>query len=146
MSKTVLQAGQTVISQIFKGYGTICEGPNRRGQFLVELGSVKIWVDAGNLRLASGKHKAKPQGVRIAQTSKEVRRIDLHGLAVEEALNTLERTLDKAILAEFERLEVIHGLGSGKLKQAIHKYLSNSSSISHFKLDEQNPGLTLVYL
>ncbi len=73
-------------------------------------------------------------------------KLDLHGMTVEEALDKVEYTLDRALLNQKTLLEIVHGLGTGKLKNAIHKYLENSDCIESFKLDESNPGRTLVYL
>jgi DNA mismatch repair protein MutS2 len=66
-------------------------------------------------------------------------------MTVEEALRLVEARLNEALLKEIDSLEIIHGLGTGRLKAAVHKYLSALSVVKHFKLDETNPGTTWVY-
>ena len=86
------------------------------------------------------KHKKQPK------KDKDVLEIDLHGYTVQEAIETLEKTIDRAILSNVRQLNVIHGLGSGKIKDAVHKYLHNFKHISSFRLSVNNPGVTIVYI
>lgn len=72
--------------------------------------------------------------------------LDLHGRSVEESVRELEQSLSDAIMAGAPQIEVIHGLGSGKVMRAVHKYLSKSPVVHAFKLDAGNPGVTIVYL
>lgn len=76
---------------------------------------------------------------------KQLERLDLHGLTVAEALHALETRLNQIAVAKFDRLEVLHGHGTGRVKQAVHRYLSESPLVSSFKLDEFNTGVTRVY-
>lgn len=71
--------------------------------------------------------------------------LDLHGMRVEEALRALTQKLDEAILADVERVEIVHGLGTGALLAAVHKFLKEQPTVKHFKLMEKNPGTTIVY-
>ena len=71
--------------------------------------------------------------------------IDLHGLKVHEALPIVQKLIDRAIVADYERVSILHGVGTGALLQAIHKYLKSQSVVSHFHLDDNNPGVTWVY-
>jgi len=60
-------------------------------------------------------------------------RIDLHGERVEEALERLERFLDRAMLSDERDLSVIHGHGSGLLKAAVRVYLKGSPYVSDYR-------------
>ena len=72
--------------------------------------------------------------------------MDLHGLNVAAALRLLEETLDHALVLSTHRLEVVHGIGTGALKTAVHQYLKDSRHVSRFEVDSFNPGTTWVYL
>ncbi len=72
--------------------------------------------------------------------------IDLHGLTVEEAVRAVEERLDAALRAGVERLEIIHGRGSGRIKIAVHKLLREMSVVRRFEVAPENPGMTRVYL
>ena len=75
--------------------------------------------------------------------------LDLHGFRVEQAIEELDKYLDRALLANFNEVRIIHGLGEGKLYRAVHDYLRNNRSIKYFRfgLDvEGGGGVTVVEL
>jgi len=73
-------------------------------------------------------------------------RVDLHGLTVEQALPKVEAILHEALLQGIGRVEIIHGIGTGKLKTEVHRYLTKHSAVDHFQTDSNNIGTTWVYL
>jgi len=72
--------------------------------------------------------------------------VDLHGLTVEEALARLVNEIDRAIMKGADRVEVVHGKGSGRIKHAVHRHLASISAVADFRVDDRNPGVTWVYL
>ena len=72
--------------------------------------------------------------------------IDLHGLTVEEARNRVAGYISRAILAGHARVEIIHGIGSGKLKTAVTKDLHSIAAVRAVKPHPTNPGVTVAYL
>jgi DNA mismatch repair protein MutS2 len=76
-------------------------------------------------------------------------RIELIGCRVEEARALLEKFLDDAILAGLEHASVIHGVGTGALRNAVAEVLAEHPSVEGFDLDRETPGghgVTLVQL
>ena len=71
--------------------------------------------------------------------------LDLHGLRVEEALPKVARFLDQAILADKDQADILHGLGTGRLLEAVHQFLRKTPTVKRFELDPSNPGVTRVY-
>ena len=71
-------------------------------------------------------------------------RIDLHGLRVEEALALVTNEIDRSLLAGADRLEVVHGKGSGRIREALHRHLATMSTVT-FRIDPHNPGVTWVH-
>jgi DNA mismatch repair protein MutS2 len=71
--------------------------------------------------------------------------IDLHGLTVEEALARVVEAIDTALQRGADRLEVVHGKGSGRIRQALHRQLEKLTVVASFTLDPRNPGVTWVY-
>lgn len=57
-------------------------------------------------------------------------KIDLHGNTVEDALELLDRFLDRAVLSSVMEVTVIHGHGSGKLKNAVRQHLMTSPYVA----------------
>ena len=72
-------------------------------------------------------------------------RLDLHGLIVEEALAQLTDEIDRSLLRGADRIEVIHGKGSGRVKHAVHRHLASMSVVARFRVDPVNPGVTWVH-
>lgn len=73
-------------------------------------------------------------------------RIDLHGKTVKEAEEILVSMLDTALLQGASVIEVVHGIGSGKIKSLVHQFANQSSQISELREDMGNPGRCLLYL
>ena len=146
-----IQIGSEVRAEGMPRVYTVVEGPNRRDQFRIAFGQLTLWVDRAKLHPAATKPKDSKTKLRKQKSahqtaSTQQRSIDLHGIRVKEALDTLERLIDRALVDGVTQIEVIHGLGTGKLKAAIHFYLKGCRSISAFKLDDLNPGTTWIYL
>jgi DNA mismatch repair protein MutS2 len=67
-------------------------------------------------------------------------RVNLIGMRVDEALPLVDKAIDHALIRGSEHIEIIHGLGTGRLKEAIRKYLKEHSYVKYFGSDEQSPG------
>ena len=70
--------------------------------------------------------------------------LNVMGMRVEEALNTLDRFLDRAIVEGIPRVKVLHGIGTGRLMQAIREHLAGARYIRALQRDEKNSGITIV--
>jgi DNA mismatch repair protein MutS2 len=73
-------------------------------------------------------------------------RIDLHGLTVDEAIARVVEEIDKAIRCGADRLEVVHGKGSGRIRNALHRELASLPVVASFRLDPRNAGVTWIFL
>ena len=76
-------------------------------------------------------------------------KINLIGMTVDEALPIVDRTIDHALIRGLENIEIIHGLGTGRLKAGIRKHLKEHSYVKSFGSDEQSrggAGVTLVQI
>lgn len=72
--------------------------------------------------------------------------LDLHGCRTEEARTRLEDRIDKALRVGIERFEVIHGLGSGRVKGAIVELLNRHPAVRTVHPTIGNPGSLWVIL
>ncbi|MBI2793377.1 MAG: endonuclease MutS2 [Ignavibacteria bacterium] len=66
--------------------------------------------------------------------------LDMRGKRVDEALQELEKFIDRAIVAGAPFVEIIHGKGTGALRSAVHSYLSQRSEISQYRQGEIHEG------
>lgn len=119
---------------------TLLSLPNKTNNVHILLGQLKTTVKTDRLALLNKKTKQEKQkGYSLKKTDFQINRynlsqtIDLRGERVEEALNKLELYLDKASLAGFACITIIHGHGTGALKQAIKEYLSTSPYVLKFE-------------
>ena len=78
--------------------------------------------------------------VFAAELGAEMPEVDLHGMDVHDALQALEHAIDQAIYHHEEALRVIHGRGTGRLRDAIHAYLKTHSEQVGLFRDSQAPG------
>jgi DNA mismatch repair protein MutS2 len=70
--------------------------------------------------------------------------VDLHGLGVEEAIARVVDEIDDALVRGADRIEVVHGKGSGRIRDALHRHLATMPVVAEFGLDQGNPGVTWV--
>jgi DNA mismatch repair protein MutS2 len=76
-------------------------------------------------------------------------RLDLRGYRVADALPAVEKYLDEAIRAGLRRVEILHGTGTGALRDAIRSHLRSMnvvSSIEEAPIDQGGAGVTYVVL
>jgi DNA mismatch repair protein MutS2 len=75
--------------------------------------------------------------------------LNVIGLTVEEALPKVDQFIDRALLHGLEKIQIIHGIGSGKLRNAIGKYLQGHRGVKHFAPGDRmrgGDGITIVEL
>lgn len=145
------KVGDIVVMKSFKREAAVLEIlPG--GLYRISLGNLPLTVKEEELSLAqkpSTAQKNKKKEVTVQSTIRqgdEKENLDLHGLTVADAIEALEAKLNRAVLSNLHRIKVVHGLGSGRVKEGVHSYLSTSTMISAYKVDEYNPGVTWVYL
>ena len=72
--------------------------------------------------------------------------IDLHGMDREYAVFKVKEFIDDCYKLKYEKLVIIHGVGTGILKDTVRSYLQKEKRVLEYKLDFMNPGCTLVTL
>ncbi|MDR0377921.1 MAG: Smr/MutS family protein [Spirochaetaceae bacterium] len=139
----VLQAGAEVLAGEHKRRGTILR-PDKKGRWIVEIGSLRMTFDAGDLIPLSPPAKA-PQSPLILQAdlsggTQAQFELSLRGMHLEEALETLERQIDAAVLAGLHEFSVIHGKGDGVLQKGVHGFLKRQSVVADYYFSRPELG------
>ena len=114
----------------------------------VAIGDLSIRCAASDLEVSSpapGVRSPARSRVVPAAPGRPPKSIDLHGLSADEAVRAVERHLNAAILAGAEQTKIIHGLGTGKVRSAVHALLSSLGVVRAFRINDWNPGGTDVY-
>jgi DNA mismatch repair protein MutS2 len=134
--------------------GTLVSLPDRRGRVSVQVGNAKLQLAADRVGQTSGDvHRPRESHVALQTIPRKVSggtaRCDLRGLRVDEALDRVASALDDAATAGADRLVIVHGLGTGALRKAIHEYLRSAPYVTRFEAAdprEGGDGVTLVLL
>ena len=72
--------------------------------------------------------------------------IDLHGFDRESAQVLTNDFINEAITLGYKEIIIIHGIGAGIVKNAVHETLSKNKYVLSYQLDSFNIGCTIVYL
>jgi len=146
----VRMRGQEAIGEILKKAGDKVE---------VGYGAIKLIATLSQLTKVVGKvieegHSTKRQAASRSYLTYDTYisfnpSIDLHGLCLQESLNSLDKFMDKAILLGHTRLSIIHGKGEGVLRKAVRTYLQSHKQVKQV-LDKHpykgGDGVTFVEL
>ncbi len=151
----MLTIGSEVLVRTLKRRGVVVE-TLKVGVYRVQVGAMTITAREDDLEApAPSKKKNRRQTPASAEvehdrrpvvSTSEPSSIDLHGLTVDDARNRVAGYISRAILAGLERVEIVHGIGTGRVKAAITKDLRSLSVVRAVKPHPTNPGVTVVFL
>mgnify|MGYP005768566953 CR=1 FL=1 len=126
---------------------TILELPDKNNNVQIQMGLLKTKIKKDKLAVLNKsliKREQKAKGIYKKDFSIERRNIsqtlDLRGYRCEEALDEIEAYLDKASLVNLSPVYIIHGHGTGALKQVIRDYLMHSPYVAKFRPGENAEG------
>ncbi len=113
-------------------------------QVTVAFGSVRAKVAAKRLRPAPQMCKARPTMKETPYDSRVA--LDLRGFRVQDAVQAVEKLIDNAVRANISAVQILHGKGTGALREAIHTHLAESSAVEEFSSPQVNPSVTYIRL
>ena len=132
--------------------GIVTGYSQNKGEAEVLCGNIKMHLKLSSILVIGELQKASPQKVKIVKTlpkSQPVLEINILGLTVIEALYEVDNFIDRALTDNLEEIKVIHGVGTGKLKNAIHAHLKKHRRVESFrsgKYGEGETGVTFIKL
>ena len=152
ISKRPFEVGDAVELLSSKQVGQIMKIEKKR--ITVELNGREYQVKENQLRHSLKQIPKKSQERVFVQTAHLFQttipsEVNLIGLTVEEGLHRLDDFLDRVKMGHLHQVRVIHGDGSGKLRQAVHQHLSKMKMVDSFRLampNEGGSGATVVIL
>jgi len=131
------------------GKGRLLSLPDARGRVAIGVGSARLVVAMELVGSAPGgpTAPAKPIALhrdtlaRLAEARDEgLQRCDLRGLRVDEALARLTEALDRAAAQGSASVAVVHGIGTGALRDAVRRHLQESPYVDRFGPGEPGEG------
>ena len=143
----VLEPGQKVFLPALGLTGEVLSEPSRDGRLEVRVRKVKLKVSPEEVAPVAGPSKRGIKGPHTAYypAAEHLPTLNVVGLRVDEALPLVDRLLDQAVLQGAERVDIIHGVGTGRLKQAVLEHLKQQPMVKAVHGDV-NPGVTWVDL
>lgn len=120
-------------------------------EYTVQIGIIKTKIHVDDLIKTETKQKIETKPLAtIKGSSYHVKtELDLRGARYEDAIVQVEKYLDDALLANYPRVSIIHGKGTGALRKGVHAYLKKHPRVKGFRLgtpSEGGSGATVVEL
>lgn len=112
----------------------------------VQMGIIKMKIPRNELKKRKEK-KVKPVISRKVSRQSVPNKLDLRGERYEDAVIRLDRYIDQVVLSNLNEVEIIHGKGTGALKEAVEKTLRRHSKVKSFRQglpSEGGFGVTIV--
>ena len=156
-----LKKGDTVLVTDTKRNGIVVTPPDDKGMCFVQVGIMKTKIDVKKLRLVEKQQPVKtPQkkkqskgvstkGVESRMTRRVSTEVDIRGYASDEGIHEVDSFIDNAVMSGITMLTIIHGRGTGVLKNAVRSHLKRHPSVKSYRpgvYGEGEDGVTIVEL
>ena len=151
-----LKAGDRVFVGAMESEGEVISVNIRKKEAEVLVGSLRLNVKAGDLFRSVGKKKAEKPKNRVqvvrnisSNTGAVQTEINLLGMTVSEAIEEADAFIDRAVLSGLEEVKLVHGIGTGKLREGLREHLRKHKNVAEFrsgKYGEGEAGVTIVKL
>ena len=116
------------------------------GRWEAQVGLIKMTLEEKEFNLIKvEKEAAQPKKrqvnvVKRSNTSGSRARLDLRGKRYEEAMQELDGFIDQALLNNMAQVDIIHGIGTGVIREGVTKYLRRNKHVKSFEYAPQNAG------
>lgn len=147
--ENTLQKGDFVYIKDYQQYGTITK--IKQDKYVVKFGNFDLSFNKNDLvkeDKPNKKIKTTPKTRRVKTKDMPQKqgstRLDLRGYRYEEVYEALDQALDQALLSGLHEMTVIHGFGTGAVKNAVYAYIKSSSLIKSHRFGGEGEGLNGV--
>jgi len=147
-----LKKGDAVIHRTMGTKGILQSDPDKKGNCMVLMGTVKSRVNVDRLRLdeTAPTKKKDPVAVYSAKVSRDFKATcDVRGMTGDDGWFVVDKYLDEAQVAHVKSVTILHGKGTGALRKAIWNYLKHDRRVDSFRAGqygEGDYGVTVVEL
>ncbi len=152
-----IKIGMEVLVKPFNIIGTVLSLPNKSNEVFVQFGNTKTNVKVNNIELVNKtglSKKSTPKYNNYSNKSSLKSRsitseINVIGETVDNAIWIIDKYLDDAYLSNLNSVRIVHGKGTGKLREGIHVFLKTHPHVKSFRLGtfgEGEMGVTVVEL
>ncbi len=146
--------GDVVIVTSLSKKGNVSKVDEKNKKVYVHTGNISVWVDYSDIKLSANDKKTveskKTRNVsglksRVERTT--TGEIDIRGMDKMEGIMVVDRYIDEAILSGIDVVTVIHGKGTGVLRDAVHSHFRKHPNIETFRVGtfgEGENGVTIA--
>ncbi len=115
------------------------------GRWEAQVGLIKMTLDEQEFNLLKAEKEQQPKRkqvnvVKRTNTNGPRARLDLRGKRYEEAMEKLDAFIDQALLNNMAQVDIIHGIGTGVIREGVTKYLRRNKHVKSFGYAPQNAG------
>ena len=115
------------------------------GRWEAQVGLIKMTLEEQEFNLLKAEKEQQPKRkqvnvVKRANTAGPRARLDLRGKRYEEAMKELDEFIDQALLNNMAQVDIIHGIGTGVIREGVTKYLRRNKHVKSFGYAPQNAG------
>lgn len=145
-----LKLGDTVRILSMGLKGTVSSLPDHKGNLFVQCGIIRTQTNINDILPMQENDVTGPSNLKVGRTSTGRMKmskslsisteINLLGMTTDEALSQLDKYLDDAYLAHLPSVRIVHGKGTGALRNAVQQYLKRVSYVESFRLGEHGEG------
>ncbi len=152
-----LKKGDNIIISDSGRKGVVINPPDGKGMCFVQIGMMKTKVEVKKLRLDEKKTDApkkktghvSTKGVERRSTRRVQLELDIRGYTCDEGIYEMDSFIDQAVLSGVSVVTIIHGIGTGVLKNAVRAHLKRHPSVRTYRrgvYGEGEDGVTVVEL
>ncbi len=142
-----LHIGDTVKVLSMNLKGTVHTLPDAKGNLFVQMGILRSQVNINDLILMdedvlapNKKYGGSASKIKMNKSATISTEIKLIGMRTDEAIAKLDKYLDDAYIAHLPSVRIVHGKGTGALRDAVHQHLKRQKYVKSFKLAEFGEG------
>ncbi|VTY17220.1 endonuclease MutS2 [uncultured Streptococcus sp.] len=142
--KRTPKVGDDIIVLSYGQRGTLTS-QLKDGRWEAQVGLIKMTLEEKEFDLVQTQQekpvkKKQVNVVKRASGRGPQARLDLRGKRYEEAMNELDAFIDQALLNNMAQVDIIHGIGTGVIREGVTKYLQRNKHIKSFGYAPQNAG------
>ena len=110
-------------------------------EWIVQIGILKMNIKESGLEYVKPKKEKQPVTTTSIRGRSAVKlELDLRGERYEDAIFKTEKYLDDALLSNYHQVSIIHGKGTGALRQGVQQYLKSHSRVKSYRFGEAGEG------
>ena len=140
------RVGDDIIVTAYGQRGTLTNKV-KDGKWEAQIGLIKMTLKEDEFTLVKVQEEAqKPKKKQVNVVKKSQKstgpraRLDLRGKRYEEAMQELDEFIDQALLNNMAQVDIIHGIGTGVIREGVTKYLRRNKHMKSFGYAPQNAG------